>query len=95
MRLLKLLFGGKKATPAEQPAENKPAFVTESDVRAHCINTHCMEFIFKNCGRTFNSLHVHRADYNYCSVCSCWLCDDCAGKPCAECNDKLKRTEPE
>ena len=49
MRLLKLLFGGKKATPAEQPAENKPAFVTESDVRAHCINTHCMEFMCKNC----------------------------------------------
>lgn len=90
MNLLKLLFGSKKAAPAEPTEEKKQAFVTEADVRAHCIGSNYAEFMCKNCGRTFNSLYVHRTDGNYCPVCSCWVCDDCAGKPCAECNDKQK-----
>lgn len=91
MKLLKLLFGSKKSTPIEQAAQKKPAFVTEADVKAHCIGSHCLEFMCKNCGRTFDSLRVSRTDANYCPTCNCWLCDGCAGEPCAECKDKQKQ----
>lgn len=69
------------------PVITKPVIFTEAQVKNHFINSHYIEFMCKNCGKTYNSLSVNRNDENYCTKCNCWICDDCKGNICSECNE--------
>jgi len=42
-------------------------------------------FMCKNCSITKNSLEVIR---QYCEGCCCFLCHNCSGELCGECNQK-------
>ncbi len=80
-------------------SKSKNKIITDAEIRRHSLNTGKMAMMCKGCGKSFRTIQdtheemkrLFNPETHACPSCGWWLCDDCMGSNCRECESKLKK----